>query len=200
MSRLAETLQLLTPRPVLAVDYAKLALQVPGVGYACAINLYDPGPPIVTNQERCVTVVLTDPAGQPLDPSITQQVDDLLQSLRAANTLVFEADAGYVTVNVAFTVAVSANHDPVGVVDACTATLETYLSPSTFAAANQSAEVAGLFTPQTAVRVFDVGLQLQSVDGVDHVASLTLNGSAADVALPAPCSLPEPGAITGSHT
>ena len=70
MNRLAETLQLLTPRPVLAVDYAKLALQVPGVGYACAINLYDPGPPIVTNQERCVTVVLTDPAGQPVSSSI----------------------------------------------------------------------------------------------------------------------------------
>ena len=200
MNRLAETLQLLTPRPVLAVDFAKLALQVPGVGYATAINLYDPGPPIVTNQERCVTVVLTDPAGQPVSSTIMGQVDALLESLREANTLVFEADAGYVTINVAYTIAVSPNFDPVGVLAACTATLQTYLSPATFAAANQSAEVAGLFTPQTAVRLFDVGLQLQSVDGVDHVASLTLNGSAADVALPAPCSLPEPGTITGAHT
>ena len=197
MDRLASALQLLAPRPILPNDFAQMALGVPGVGYAAAVNLYDPGPPPATNVERCVTLVLADPAGQPVSAGVKSQVDALLQSQREVNFLVFEADPGYVTISVVYQVAARAEYLGASVVDACNAALADYLDPGHYAQA-QAGETAGLWIPSSAVRYLDVGLVLQGVEGVDHVVSLTLNGATADVALPAPASLPLPGTFTGS--
>lgn len=197
MDRLASELQLLAPRPILPQDFAQFALTVPGVGYAAAVNLYNPGPPVVTNAERCITVVLADPNGNPVSSAIKTEVDNLLQAAREVNFLVFEADPTYVAVAVTYNVAARAGYIGSSVVADCDAALSSYLDPGNYAQA-QAGEVAGLWTPIAAVRYLDVGLVLQGVEGVDHVVSLTLNGASSDVALPAPASLPTPGTMTGT--
>jgi hypothetical protein len=197
MARLASTLQLLAPRPILPNDFAQMALTIPGVGYAAAVNLYDPGPPVVTTQPRCVTLVLADPSGNPCSAGVKTQVDNLLQGLREVNFKVFEVDPGYVTVNVTYSVGMTPGYTVAGVVADCNAALTAYLSPASFAQAS-AGEVQGLWIPQAAVRWFDVGLVLAAVDGVDHVISLQVNGGTTDVTLPAPASLPKPGTMTGS--
>lgn len=199
MDRLAAALQLLAPRPILPNDFALMALQVPGVGYAAAVNLYSPGPPPATNVERCVTLVLADPTGEPVSAGVKSQVDAVLEAAREVNFLVYEVDAQYVTVDVVYTVAARVEYLPASVVEACDAALTDYLSPASFAQA-ESGETAGLWIPTAAVRYLDVGLVLQAVDGVDHVVSFTLNGASSDVALPAPASLPRPGTMTGTAT
>lgn len=196
MDRLAAYLQLVAPRPILPEDFAKLALTIDGVGYAAAINLYNPGPPPETDVERCVTVALADPTGEPCSATVKANVDALLQSLREVNFLVFEIDPGYVVIAVDFVVAIRPGYSPTGVVESCIQALTTYLAPASFAQ-TEAGEVAGLWIPSAAVYYLDIGLVLQRTDGVDHVVSYTLNGGAADVPLPEPASLPRAGAITG---
>lgn len=197
MDRLSAALQLLAPRPILPNDFAQMALSVPGVGFAAAVNLYDPGPPPVTDQQRCVTVVLADPSGQPVSASVRNQVLALLQSQREVNFLVFAVDPGYVVVDVAYTVAVRPGYVAASVVQSADEALADALSPATNAQAF-AGQVAGLWTPQASLRFLDVATVLQNVDGVGYVISLTLNGGTADVPLPAPASLPTPGTITGA--
>lgn len=197
MARLADELTTLSPTPILARDFAVLALSVQGVSFAAAINLYDPGPPAATNVARAVTVVLADAAGEPVSGATKLAVDALLQSMREVNFRIHEADPGYVAIDVAYTVGVEAGYDSAAVLDAVDAAVIAYLSPASFATP-RAGEIAGLWTPQPAVRYLDVGLVIQATDGVDHVTALTLNGAAADVALPPPASLPRPGAITGT--
>jgi hypothetical protein len=199
MARLAGTLALLSPVPILPADFAVLALSVAGVGFAAAINLYSPGPPPATNVARSVTVVLAGPDGLPVSPTTKAAVDALLQGLREVNFLVYEVDPGYVTINVTFQVGLAAGYLGTDVVTNATAALRNYLTPSTFAAPS-AGEVAGLWTPVAAVRYLDVALVLQAVEGVDHVIALTLNGGTVDITLPAPASLPKPGTVTGTAT
>lgn len=199
MDRLASALQLLAPRPILPNDFALMALGVAGVGYAAAVNLYSPGPPVVTNAPRCVTVVLADPNGLPVSAGVKSSADALLQGQREVNFLVYEVDPGYVVVNVTYTVAARPGYLLASVVADCNAALTAYLSPGHFAQA-QAGEASGLWIPTAAVRYLDVGLVLQAVEGVDHVVSVSLNGTSADVALPAPASLPTAGTMTGTAT
>jgi hypothetical protein len=43
LDRLADALSILAPRPILPQDFATLARQIPGVGRAVALDLYQPG-------------------------------------------------------------------------------------------------------------------------------------------------------------
>ena len=129
LSRLSALLTLLSPRPILPQDFAVLAQrQHDGVGRAVAIDLYNPGPPVDANCPRCVTVVVADAAGEPCSPEIKQEVDDLLQSEREVNFLVFVADPVYTTIDVTFDAVCYPSWDPADVQSRIISALTTYLS------------------------------------------------------------------------
>src|SRR5215218_2622556 len=98
LSRLREELQLLTPRPILADDFATLAQRIGGVERATAIDGYNPSDGTFNN-ERMVTVAVADEAGHGVSPVIKTAVDAYLQSLREVNFIVHVIDPTITTVD-----------------------------------------------------------------------------------------------------
>lgn len=195
-NRLRELLQLLAPRPILPNDFAVLAKTVPGVYRATAIDLYNPGPPVTTNVPRCVTVVVVAEDGNPVSAIVRQQVDDLLQSEREVNFLVFVVDPTYTTVNVTFRVHPYPDYGGQDVVDRCVSALTDYLSPQNFGATPYGEAPQWLSDPW--VRYLEVAEVINRVEGCWYIVSLTVNGGTVDVALPGVGALPKSGDIQGS--
>jgi hypothetical protein len=194
-------------RPVLPQDFAILALQVPGVARAVALNLYNPADGSWTNA-RTVTLILTDDNGLPVTADVKQAVEDNLEALREVNWIVNVIDAVYESIAVDFTVTAYAGQDQTTVHDACVANVTTALSPVNFRLGALSPAIAGgevIPPPQAGqparrqvIRVNDLVALLDRTLGVDYVEAVTVNGAAADHRLTQPYSLPEPGAITGT--
>jgi uncharacterized phage protein gp47/JayE len=203
LSRLSALLTLLTPRPILPQDFALLAQQIDGVGRAVAIDLYDPGPPVVTNQPRCVTVAICDANGQPVSATIKQNVDNYLQSEREVNFLVFVVDPTYTTIDVTFDAVCYPDWDPADVQARTVTALQNYLSPATWGVPPYGDTTGRSWINTTIVRYLELSEQINRVDGVHYVKTLTLAAGGgtqgtADVALSGVAPLPQPGAISGS--
>lgn len=195
LNRLRELLTLLAPRPILPNDFAVMARTVPGVDRATAIDLYnaDTG---TSNVARCVTVVVADENGEPVGAAVKAQVDALLQSEREVNFLVFVVDPTYTEVDVAFTITVYPDFDADATLAAAIQAVNDYLSPANFGQVPYGDQPVWL--SDTKVRYLEVAEAINRAEGVWYVASLTLNGGTADVALAGVGPLPRPGDVTGA--
>ena len=204
LARLSALLTLLTPRPILPQDFAVLAQrEVAGVSRAVAIDLYNPGPPVDTNCPRCVTVAICDADGQPCSADVKQEVDDLLQSEREVNFLVFVADPSYTTIDVSFDAVCYPDWDPADVQARVITQLQNYLSPATWGIPPYGDTTGRSWVNATVVRYLELSEQINRVDGVHYVNTLSLgvHGGAmgqADVALSGVAPLPLAGTITGT--
>jgi hypothetical protein len=201
LARLSDLLTLLAPRPILAQDFAVIARTVDGVARATAIDLYDnaTGTP---NTPRCVTVAVCDSNGQPCTTEVKQAVDDLLQSEREVNFLVYVIDPTYSSIDVQFDVQSYWSFDPVDVAARVVAVLTGYLSPNAWGVPPFGDTSARSWINDTKVRYLELTAAVNNVEGVHLVNSLTLGftGSAlagVDVVLPGVAPLPEPGTIAG---
>jgi hypothetical protein len=207
LDRITLLLQMVALRPVLPQDFAILALQVPGVGRAIAMNLYDPATNTWTNA-RTVTLILTDADGQPCAPDVKATVQSTLESLREVNWVINIVDATYDTVDVAFDVVAFAGQDQDTVTQACIDNITLFLQPSGYRLGDMSPAiaggevilppVAGQPTRATTIHMNDIVALLDRTLGVDWVKSVHIEGTAADYALPDPYGLPTPGGITGT--
>jgi hypothetical protein len=198
MTRLAGYLTLLAPRPILPNDFAILALQIEGVGFAAAANLYNADTE-EWNTARCVTVIIADPNGEPVTAAVKQQVQDTLQAAREVNFLVFVVDPTYTDVDVDYQFYRLLNYDAAGVEADVNAALTAYFQPATFAAqGGEGGQVAGLWTPQDAIHSNDLYAVVQGVAGVQRCSVILVNGSA-DAVLDGPVGqLPRPGTMSGT--
>lgn len=199
LNRLTNLATLLSPRPILPNDFAVLALSVPGVGRATAIDLYnlDTG---TSNVPRCVTVIVADAEGQALTPELKAQIDNLLQSQREVNFLAFVGDPTYTTIDVAFTVKVYPDTEAVVgagdlVVEAAEQAVIDYLNPASFGAISFAQSPTWL--PDATVRYLEVAEVINRVEGVWYIGTLTINGGTADVPLAPVGGLPQAGSVTG---
>lgn len=207
LDRLTNLLRIVALRPILPQDFAILALQIPGVGRAVALNLYNPADGTWTNA-RTVTLMLTDDNGEPVAADVKQAVADYLEALREVNWVVHVIDAVYESIAVDFTVTAYAGQDQTTVHDACVSAVTTALLPVNFRLGALSPAIAGgeVVPPPVSgqparrqvIRVNDLVALLDRTLGVDYVEAVTINGGAADHQLAQPYSLPEPGAITGT--
>jgi uncharacterized phage protein gp47/JayE len=195
MDRLRELAQLLSPRPILPNDFAVLARTIDGVERATPIDLYNAGAG-TSNQPRCVTVVVADINGNPVAATIKQAVDDLLQSQREVNFLVFVTDPAYTNIAVNFTVKAYPDYAGADVVARVITAVTAYLSPANFGLVPYGDTAT--YLPDTKVRYLEVAEVINRVEGVWYIGTLTINGGTADVALTANGGLPKPGAITGA--
>lgn len=206
LSRLSALLTLLTPRPILPQDFAVLAQRtIPEVARAVAIDLYNPGPPIDANCPRCVTVAVVDADGNALTAGLKSQVDALLQAEREVNFLVFVVDPTYTTIAITFALTSYPSFDPVDVRDRTIAALTSYLSPGQWGLPPFGDTSARSWINQTSVRYLEIAEQINRVDGVHYINTLTIGvqGGAmgtADVALTGSAPLTRPGTITGTAT
>jgi uncharacterized phage protein gp47/JayE len=211
LDRLAATLQLLAPRPILPNDFAVLARSVAGVYRAAAVDGLKPGPPWdataeATGQDRTITVAPVDVSGASVGSAIRGNVDTFLQGLREQNFQVFVVDPNYTTIDITATVQAWPGQDVSVVQSAVIAALTDYLDPSKFGAGQGNDTTQWLNDP--VIRQGELFEVLNSVDGVRYVSALTFRASGgtmgtADVtlgpgsALPA---LPHAGVLTVTVT
>ena len=256
LNELVMLMRVIALRPILPWDFAILALRVPGVGRAVAMDGYRPdvdfgaapaaaaladletwlstysAHPEFSEQlamvrsvtatldvqpgggawghQREVTLIVTDPDGEPCSQEIKDTIKQTLESLREVNYLVNVIDAEYETIDVEFAVTAYAEQNPDVVLELCNQALALELDPSNFRLGTTSPAIAaGEVIPpplpdvtpgRQTLHINDyIGL-LDRQRGVDWVepGGVTLNGVAADHVLPGPFHLPRPGVITGT--
>jgi len=200
LNRLAATLELLAPRPILPNDFAVLARDVPGAWRALAIDLYNPGPPIDSNCPRCVTVIAVDQAGQPVSAGVKSAIDADLQARREVNFLVFEADATITQVDVTYTAIALAGYDKPTLLASVNSALQGYLDPASWGTTPNDTRA---WRQQTLVRYLEVAQTINDVLGVDYISALTIgiHGGAmgtTDITLPGLAPLPHANTLTGT--
>jgi hypothetical protein len=198
LDRLSDLMTLLAPTPILPNDFAVMAQRmVPGVARACAVDLYKLDT-AQTNQPRCCTVYVIDSAGNPCSATIKNQVLSLLQSQREINFLVYVGDPTYTTINVTFAVTCYAAFDPTDVANRVNAQLTSYLQPYNWGLPPFGDTGSLSWINETVVRYLEVAEQINRVEGVRYIKTLTVNGGTADVALTGVAPLTKPGTITGT--
>lgn len=194
LNRLRDELELLTPRPILAPDFAVLARRVPGVHRAVGIDNYNPADG-TTNNERMVAVAVVDARGETLPAATQTAVRDYLDSLREVNFVVHVIAPSYTVINVVARVRPLPGYDPATVAANVRTALSTALDPGVWG--------GGDLTPpewrssSTRVRYTEIASLIDRVEGVDYVetASLRVNNTAADVVLNGAAPLTRPGTL-----
>jgi hypothetical protein len=202
-NRLQEELKLLSPSPVVASDFATIAMRVPGVERALGIDLYNPDTDTFDN-EKTVTVVVTDEDGEPLSAPVKADVKALLESYREVNFIIFVVDPDYTTVNVTYTVQPMPGYE-VEVIASVNAALTEYFQPGkwghTYVGGDYgSAQAGGVdWLYQTEINHYEVANVINDALGVDLVMALTINGSSAmTIPLSGATPLTRPGVMTGT--
>lgn len=192
--RLAELLQVLSPKPIFERDFAVLARQHPAVGVAWAINLYDP---IEDEHDvpRAVTVVVADELGEPLSAPTKAEVAALYAN-PLLNLDVHVVDPTYVDVDITGTTVALPGFDDDETAAAAAARLTEITSPAPWVRQTQFGNEPN--TPPTrTVHVHELIAQADGVLGVDYVPTMQIgDGSSDHLELTTPIMLPRPGTIT----
>lgn len=199
LDRLVGRLQLMSPRPIIASDFAVLARDVAGVERATAIDGYNPGDDTYDN-ERMVTVAVVDEDGEPLASGVKTAVDTYLQAMREVNFVVHVIDPTYTIFDVDFAVTALAGWDQ-AVVDANVITaVENLLSPARWGGSTAGDDAAD-WTNRTVVRYLELAQAVNDAPGVDYIDTLEFGeaGGAlgtADVTMDGAAPLTRPGDVT----
>jgi hypothetical protein len=195
MMRLSHRLSLMTPTPILADDYALLALDVPGVGRSMGIDLLNPATGTFNN-ERYVTVAVTDVDGVALTALAMQEVEDYLRSFREVNFVVEVIGPTYTMLNIIVEVVNVKGADPGLLALNVRDSIERYISPATW---GSPARIGGdpsftwNWSRETKLRFFELAAVADQVDGVDYVVDVTINGNVnTDATLTGYAPLPHP--------
>lgn len=225
LNRLADALTLLAPRPILPADFATMARQVPGVGRATALDLYQPGTndniaagqpggplnvegaPVntgagKTNVPRCVTTAITGLDGAPPSQALMHQVWLTLDNQREVNFLAYVIAPKYVAIDVKATVHAYYGYVASEVQAAVQAVLSSWLSPARFSQPPSAlADETQLWTADTLVRYTEAIDWLNRADGVHWVELVQLRAAGGtfgttDVSLGTPIGLPVAGTFT----
>lgn len=201
--RLTEELRLQAPRPILPDDFAVLARRTPGVHRALVLDLYDPSDGS-SNNPRMVTLVPVDQDGGPSGSTVVTDLVADMEARREINFVVNTMEPDYTQIVVVFEVQVRDGFAPGEVVDDCEAAIEGWLSPAFWGGGDLSPPRWDLVDT---VRYLEAASVLSSVEGVEFVATLTLNGGTADVPLSGDAPLPapfdasaDPSSVSGSST
>jgi len=214
LGRLAEALTILAPRPILPNDFSVMARQVPGVGRATAIDLYQPstgqggygtprGASPATSVPRCTTVVVTAEAGAAPSNALLQEVYDLLDAAREVNFLVYTIAPGYDVIDVQATVRRYPNTDAAAVEASAEAALAAWLDPVAWG--QPPGALAGDWVFDNTVRLYEAVEALNKGAGVHYVESVQIRKTGgsfgtSDIALKTPVGLPTPGTLTVTVT
>jgi hypothetical protein len=221
LDRLTTALTLLSPRPILPEDFAKLTQQDPRVGRAMAIDLFQPPaslggvksadatwgaePNGATNIPRAVTVVVTALDGTALDPDTMQDLVDDLDARRELNFLVYviPPNISANAIDVRFSLKPSTGYDFDTARDGADAALREWLNPATWGSAEPQAR-ADSWTIDRTVRFTEVIDYANRGDGVWWVTGVQTKFSTqddthwgtSDLTLVGPAPLASAGTIT----
>jgi len=150
----------------------------------------------LTGQERTVGVSAIDSSGVVVSPTIQALLIAYLTSLREINFVVTFVQPTVTTINVVFAIHCNVGANSTVVIASVTAALENYLSQAAWGGGNNNPP--SWDPTASVVRYLSVAGIIEEVPGVNYLSSLTLNGSAADVAIGGVAPLANYGTVTGS--
>lgn len=185
--------------PVRVEDFQAVALRVPGVGRAVAIDGWDTTTDTMGN-ERTVGIVVTDPAGVACTPAVKAAVVAAVEKVREVNFIVGVTDPTMTPVTVTYTATCypgfTADEVRGRVDDAITA----WLSPAWWGVPPLGDEITNeQWINEPTVRVNDLIALIDGVDGVRTVTSVQVDGGG-DLMLPGRVGLPSPQPPVGTVT
>lgn len=196
LNRLTTARQNRTVSPILGRNLVDLAVQYnPGVARAVALDNYNPADGTSDNP-LMGTLVSVDDAGAPLSSpdktALAAQFGPDGETPVLVDVTVNLADAHYSDIDVVFTAVAESGYDPADVNTRAEQAVLDYLSPASFP------------MDEPKVRVIEVGSVLNAVAGLRYVATLTIEGSAADYTLPTtnaePVGLPSTASTASGTT
>jgi hypothetical protein len=174
LNRLTNELRLLTPRPIIPVDFAVLVLNLAGVGRTLAIDGYNPADNTYNN-ERMVTVALVDPQGEPVGAPLLAAAEALLEAKREINFVVNAINPTYTEIDATAAVKVYPNFDPATVEANVVAALTAYLDPANWGKPTfGDPGTNGGWLLQTKVRYNEIVTVIENTPGVDYIETLTI--------------------------
>lgn len=207
LDRLSARLTLLSPRPILPIDFVLLARDIAqqnGVEIrAVALDTYNPNTATYNNEATITLAVILKDTGANVAGAIKTAIDDGLQEMRQVNFNVFVIDPTRSTVDITFAGKAHPNYEPADVEARAEAAVTDFVTSTNwgkiFGAEQESWENA------TSVRLQAIATVLNNVEGFAYYTSITigLNGgaqAAADTALPGAAPVTDPGVIAGTVT
>lgn len=198
LNRLSAELQLMSPRPILPNDFAKIALRNENVSRCVAVDGYNPGNDSYNN-DRMVTVVPLGVTGGALTSPQKSELDAELQALREVNFIVNVDDPDFYDIDVTAQVTYLPGYeDTTALAEAVEAALTEALDPLNWAP-DLSQKAAGWLN-DSKVRFLTISDIIYSVPGVRYVKSLTIGKDGgtqgtSDLTLAGPAPLPNPGTM-----
>jgi hypothetical protein len=200
IDRLVANLQMLSPAPVTAADFATFARNTPGVFRALALDGYD-AVALTNGNARTVTVALMDASGNAVSAGIKTTVVNALLATREANFVTYAIDASYSTIDVQWDVNKYPNFDPTDVSNRINTALATFLSPTRWG--NPQSGDVNLWFIQTLVKINDLIGVVYGVPGVKDVNTVTARISpaafaATDITLTGPAPVTRAGTCSGT--
>jgi hypothetical protein len=191
-----------TPR-----DAELIAMSVPGIDLAMAIDRYVPAgpggtPAELTDEDGAITVAVRDAAGQAVG-GLKTTVAAAIDVRRVSGLLISIIDPTITAVDVTFAGEAYPGWDDDAVEAQAIAAVQGFLSGATWGLPRAGQERRWI--NEILVRRNDLFGVLYDVTGMRHVTTLTLalNGGTlgtADLTLPGPAPLPAPGAVNGTVT
>jgi hypothetical protein len=190
-----------TPR-----DAELIAMSVPGVDLAMAIDRYVPAgpggtPPADPDVDGALTVANRDAAGAAVSSSVKTGVATALNQRRVSGLLISVIDPTITPVDVTFAGQAYPGWDYLAVQAQAIAAVQGFLSGALWGLPRGGQD--RIWINETLVRRNDLFGVLYDVEGLRHVTTLTLalgGGTlgTADLTLPGPAPLPTPGAVNGT--
>lgn len=206
LNRLREDLTLLSPRPIVATDFAVLSKNFSGVQRALAIDGYD----LIANtfsNAKTITVYVIEPDGStPPSPTLTA-IQVYLTSLREVGFIIYVSGPHYSGLSTQYTVTALPGIVHSDLKIAVDAAIVSYLNPANWGLGRISltggAGSNNQWTNRQFVRLSELNAVIQDVPGVDSVTALTISGSPSDLDLTSagangPVCLPQ--WVSGSST
>lgn len=207
LTRLRNELQLLTPRPILAPDFASFFVnRIPGTERCLALDNYKPGPPwdadpAATDQEKTITLVPVDSMGNGLSETAKAAGRSLLASMREINFRIYVIDPTFNNVAIAWGGIALPGFDKTTVREAGNGVLTEYLFAGNWGQPRSGESREWLNKPT--IRFTELVTELGRVEGLDYVTDIyiSVNGGQAvldgNVQMTGIAPLPHLTAISG---
>lgn len=148
----------------------------------------------LTSQERMVAISAVDEDGEMINTTVQTALLAYLDAKRELNFVVHWQPVDYTTINVTTAVTVYDGYDATAVKASVATALSDYLHPKNWGLPPPGAATDWLNTP--IVRYLEVAALINSVDGVNYISSLTVNGGTSDVTMIGRVPLSRPGTMT----
>lgn len=185
--------------PVRERDFQAVALRVPGVGRAVALDGWNTVSDTLAN-EKTVGIVVCTADGQACSPAVKAAAKAAVEAVREVNFVVGVADPVRTNVTVVYAATCYPGFVPAEVEARADAAIVAFLDPSGWGVPRFAVDATNApWVAESVVRVNDLVAVIDAVEGIRAVTSVQVEGGG-DFTLPGRVGLPVPQAPVGTVT